>query len=1475
MVLVETNFPRGGTFEKRENQENIDFGAKQIKKKKRKDNSNKDEELENNVAIEAISAELLTYKTIQEGMILYGIIKHVDPICLKVSLPGRIVGKVYASSISDSYNRILKEFIQTSEKLENFKPLDQLYSIGDSVYTKVMQIKENEAKSHIEIVLSFKPSDVHQNLYHENFTKGNIFNGAIEEIQDHGYVIESGVKNLRCFLPKSNVDDENHKVFCVGQLVCVKIVKLTQFKNASTAICTLISNENKRKLKDMIEPRLEYLMPSSIVNFTVTKILKDGLQGTIMNGNFTAYVNEHQLADLFAMPSEYDVDSTIVAKILYIMPLSKLVYLSLKKVKQNFEENILKRGTILNASVHNHGTGGIIFQIDENKKAVLSFSSLKSKISGNFDHDDLLSKYSKNSMHKIRIIDYDFVDEFYICTDNPNVLNEKYFTVHDCEVGEFVTVTVKQKDKNNGNLYFKLGNCNALMEKLFQSSQTMLTTSENSKIKCRILATNNERNIVYLTNKPEYMKQNSKILDNVHKAKVNQVFLGTIVKCTERFFIIKFFAGIKGILYKTAATHFMFSEISSFNTGQTMLFRILKREGNKLLLGSANELLKIGDVSRATVENCLENGLEITIKKDDHDIKGLVPVQLITDFPELNVPKLKTFIVGQPIEVACTFKNIFSIRDVEYFSSTKTKTFSSLRSGDMLRGSIKNIDNDIVEVLLPIRNYNKLLRIHLKMILPNLISESNILVEPDQIIYVRILHKEPITKALTVSAKLTDVWDGDFQLTGEIFAKFLNELKVLKKSLKSQEDPFGNLKIGKILLAKFLFQDKENLNYYVELENGVQGIIKRHLFCAEYKEANETKILKEGDQVKIIILWIDYKNRIVYCSNQGSTLRKITTERKLPKNLVNKTGVNAKVLLIFDNFVVCSLKQNENPIVIVPTRMHYNDFESSVTTKVIEGDFCRLRFVNENYPIAVFEDTAKLWNKYKTRKRKLLEISEAKNKKRKVLAGFADTTEIVKRHHHNEIGKLEIDSDSETDMLNFEKELNALSDDEEFSEAEAVKNGKGLSTDIKKNNLKINNNGKREIKQHKNSFESDSDVHLSDFERELNILSDSEEENKSGKEKMVDSSSTDISDFENELNELSDDSETKENYIKNNKIGKLVLPGVNDFWSAPNIESQKIKIESSSEDESDSESKVKKKKRLTAAERFKAEKLEEARIRDIENKYAEMNDEPENADQFDRLTLSDPNNSKIWIKYMAFYLKTTEIDKARIVAKKALKVISFREPQELLNVWVALLNLESNYGTKESFKETFKEALLYNDHLNIYLKAIEILTNTKSIQELNDIITPAIRKFKDNPEIWKTSASALFQVNLKDKAQQLLHRSLNSLPERQHINIIVAFANLNHKYEEKEMAHTLMEQVLTSYPKRVDVWCQYVDMLVKDSLIEPARRTLERAVIQKIPLKKMRTIFKKYLEFEEKYGDETNILKVKELAQDYVKRNEI
>lgn len=55
------------------------------------------------------------------------------------------------------------------------------------------------------------------------------------------------------------------------------------------------------------------------------------------------------------------------------------------------------------------------------------------------------------------------------------------------------------------------------------------------------------------------------------------------------------------------------------------------------------------------------------------------------------------------------------------------------------------------------------------------------------------------------------------------------------------------------------------------------------------------------------------------------------------------------------------------------------------------------------------------------------------------------------------------------------------------------------------------------------------------------------------------------------------------------------------------------------------------------------------------------------------------------------------------------------------------------------------------------------------------------------------------------------------------LQVIVEFAKLNRVNGQMDVASTLLEQILTSYPKRTDIWSFYIDMLVKEDQVESAR----------------------------------------------------
>lgn len=175
---------------------------------------------------------------------------------------------------------------------------------------------------------------------------------------------------------------------------------------------------------------------------------------------------------------------------------------------------------------------------------------------------------------------------------------------------------------------------------------------------------------------------------------------------------------------------------------------------------------------------------------------------------------------------------------------------------------------------------------------------------------------------------------------------------------------------------------------------------------------------------------------------------------------------------------------------------------------------------------------------------------------------------------------------------------------------------------------------------------------------------------------------------------------------KSSKMAKTSGGGTLDLgggfqWSADQDGYEQMSDASSEDDDEGDQSGKKKKKR---------KEIEQDLTADMHTKTPESN-----AD-FERVLLGSPNSSYLWIQYMSFQLQLSEVEKAREIARRALKTISFREEQEKLNVWIALLNLENVYGTEESLETTFKDAARHNDSKTVHLRMATIFDESEKFE---------------------------------------------------------------------------------------------------------------------------------------------------------------
>ncbi|KAG8530236.1 uncharacterized protein KY384_004736 [Bacidia gigantensis] len=270
---------------------------------------------------------------------------------------------------------------------------------------------------------------------------------------------------------------------------------------------------------------------------------------------------------------------------------------------------------------------------------------------------------------------------------------------------------------------------------------------------------------------------------------------------------------------------------------------------------------------------------------------------------------------------------------------------------------------------------------------------------------------------------------------------------------------------------------------------------------------------------------------------------------------------------------------------------------------------------------------------------------------------------------------------------------------------------------------------------------------------------------------------------------------------------------------------------------------------------------------------------PQSGADFERLLLSQPNSSVLWLGYMAFQLQLGEVETARDLAERALKTIYIREEGEKFNVWIALLNLENTYGNEEALDGIFKRACQHNDSQDIHERLVSIYIQANQSQKADDLFQATVKKFTQSPDLYFNYATFLMTtLNEPDRARALLPRAMQALPPHTHLNLTSRFAQLEFKSPngEAERGRTIFETLVSQWPKRLDLWNVLLDLEINQGEKEKARKLFERVTGSGMKLKarKAKFFFKRWLEFEERSGDEKSQAKVKRLAAEYVREHE-
>ncbi|KAH9601162.1 hypothetical protein LSM04_004918 [Trypanosoma melophagium] len=293
---------------------------------------------------------------------------------------------------------------------------------------------------------------------------------------------------------------------------------------------------------------------------------------------------------------------------------------------------------------------------------------------------------------------------------------------------------------------------------------------------------------------------------------------------------------------------------------------------------------------------------------------------------------------------------------------------------------------------------------------------------------------------------------------------------------------------------------------------------------------------------------------------------------------------------------------------------------------------------------------------------------------------------------------------------------------------------------------------------------------------------------------------------------------------------------------------------------------------------------------------------PSSPDEFQRLLLASPNNSYLWVQWMAHHVGLQQYEEARLVAEKALTTIGVRESQELLNVWVAYMNLENLHGTPESLAAVFKRAVRRAaEERVVYDRLADIYAASRRTGPLLALCRAIVTKFRSDRTAWERLATTLLDQSFSSSSssstaaaqtstsasssggstsqqiRRVLREMSEALPRDAYARAVVHIALHAYRNGDATTARALLDALLARAPKKSDVWAAYIDQETArlarrepDAAVPFVRGLLERAVASNFPARVMQQFLTRFMAFERVYGTPADVEKVRLRARSYV-----
>ncbi|KDN33351.1 hypothetical protein RSAG8_13557, partial [Rhizoctonia solani AG-8 WAC10335] len=728
LLTEEVDFPRGGgvTLEELHESANstameVDGQPTPIKKKSRTERGNKDKKGKKNgderasTKSDTIRVEHLNYKRLEPGQRLLGQITSILPLALIVSLPNQLMGHVPILmghvpivNISSQLTSRLESTPSSSSEAEESEAgeddgvpsLLQMFKPGQYVSCTVKQVRpasstidfgakprDEEEKASRRVELSIRPNEVNVGVGAGDLRAGFYITGAIQSVEDHGYIVDLGIPDISGFVPYKDKSKPDTKRLSVGQVVTSTVVKLSENKR----LCTLSTKSDAVQNASLTEATSAHaLLPGALVSALVTAVVPSGLNLQVLSARIVTWSAGYfgGTIELFHLPGGTDSikeGDKVKARVLWDIPgsspprfalslLPHIIQLTLastqpapvkeskksKKKAQPISEDVptLREaypvGMLIEAVkvTRVESEWGLVCELAGGVGAFVHISQISDSLVPQLS--SVSGAWRIGSSHRARVIGYHALDGLLLLSLKPSVLELEYMQVADVEVGKFLKGTIVRL-RETGLVVALSDKVTGLVTPQHYADIKLKHPERKFKegaiVKCKVLSVNPERSRILLTLKKSLLESTLPILATFDDAKVGMVTPGIVQRIEERFVILEYYGGVKALVPLNELTDTQNLKRVDVSIRKSRLEPNVKHKIVDREIQSVEEL-KAGEKVRGMVKSVAQHGLFVMLGRDldARGREGSRDGQIKELFDEYVKDWQSRFSVGQVVE---------------------------------------------------------------------------------------------------------------------------------------------------------------------------------------------------------------------------------------------------------------------------------------------------------------------------------------------------------------------------------------------------------------------------------------------------------------------------------------------------------------------------------------------------------------------------------------------------------------------------------------------------------------------------------------------------------------------------------------------------------------------------------------------------------------------------------------------------------